>query len=955
MTLRKCYCYFAILLLLPSMLWCQSKNVSSLDYLQQIKTEINVRHDYPKALSLTHAAAKAYPTNVDFQFLLGRLYLLTKDSIRGERKMEEIIRKVPSYKDAYLTAASIQEAKGNKDKAIGFLNSGLEHFPGDYAMLLKKLNIYTASEDYTDGDKQADILLRRFPKDSGILHLYINYHNEAGGYYLKKGNSDAAAKQFSLATAVAPGNQEALQGSLTAMLQQGNDENSLAFINRMLIQQPGSYELWMKKLGLLQEMRRYPEAIETWQVMQKKFPANGKLGQLGQDLQLEAARYYKKTDPYYEYLSVLEKSPGNKEALDNVISIAISHNMTGEALVWVNKALSYSPGDRELLTKKMGLLESLGKYSEAKEVASQLLRADSSAGVMATYVDLELKRARDFAAEGLTDSAITTYRAVLQVQPGQLQALNSSINILAQEKNYPAALAQVDDAISYYPSDIGFRIKKASILQESGAPEKAAVIFQQLYREYPDNQVVKNGLVDAWLAAASPMMQAMDYDQARQVYEKVQVVDPQNKEVLNNLINIELAQGEAGSQPALEWIGKALAYYPGDQGLLMKKSEALFRIRSYKEALAISDSLHERYPYNTTIKANYMDQLTTAAIDFNKTGDSTASISAWGRLRELRPKDSLALLALINFRQQEEDYRAALALSDTALGFYPDNGSFMMKKAAALESLQQYGEAADIASNLSKLNPENHKYSDYAAYLRSKTFHNQLGLSFLSSHFDSSQAANIATLQYSYLDKKMTITGRLNFAGRSVGTGLQLELESYVYHGTKWYSYGNLAIANKVVFPKWRAGYSLFHSFAKTWEAELGGRIINFDSLQSVSGVASVGHYFGDFWANIRGYASFISARQYTAITLNARQYLNNKTDFFYAVLGYGNSPDDLSRLYDFNQNLKFTTYSIGAGYQKTFNYRNTVSISGTWYNQKIDAGRYRNQYDIYITFFRKF
>ncbi len=195
----------------------------------------------------------------------------------------------------------------------------------------------------------------------------------------------------------------------------------------------------------------------------------------------------------------------------------------------------------------------------------------------------------------------------------------------------------------------------------------------------------------------------------------------------------------------------------------------------------------------------------------------------------------------------------------------------------------------------------------------------------------------------------------MNFAGRAQGTGLQGELETYVYHGSKWYSYAAAGLANEVVFPKFKASYSLFHNFYKSWEAELGGRFQAFDSINAVSGVASLSRYLGDFWLNLRGYIIFISGKQYGAGVLTARQYLNNKTDFFYANVGYGNSPMILAAFSNWNKTVNFTTCSIGAGYQKVFNYRNIVSLSGTWYNQKTGTSRYRNQYDIYLTFFRKF
>jgi cellulose synthase operon protein C len=146
----------------------------------------------------------------------------------------------------------------------------------------------------------------------------------------------------------------------------------------------------------------------------------------------------------------------------------------------------------------------------------------------------------------------------------------------------------------------------------------------------------------------------------------------------------------------------------------------------------------------------------------------------------------------------------------------------------------------------------------------------------------------------------------------------------------------------------------LFRNFDHGWEAELGGRYLNLDSISLYSALGSVSKYFGDFYVTLRGYLIFAPGHMYEAGVLTARQYLN-KTDFLYGALGVGNSPDEFSRNYQLATNLGNQTYSIGAGYQKSFSYRNILNLSGTWYNQRLDPGRYRNQYDITLSFLRKF
>jgi hypothetical protein len=82
---------------------------------------------------------------------------------------------------------------------------------------------------------------------------------------------------------------------------------------------------------------------------------------------------------------------------------------------------------------------------------------------------------------------------------------------------------------------------------------------------------------------------------------------------------------------------------------------------------------------------------------------------------------------------------------------------------------------------------------------------------------------------------------------------------------------------------------------------------------------------------------------------------MNRQQDYIQFNAGLGTSPDDRSRLIQFPKLAGLLTRSVGAGYQKTFSYRTTVGLSGTWINQKITPTSFQNQYDINITLLRKF
>jgi len=944
---------FIFLLCSPAM-YAQKGKTSGDVLLKQIKYEMDVKKNYSQALTLSRSAVEQYPADIDFRFLLGRAYLLNNDLNNAQRAIDDVIKRSPGYKDAYIAGANIQIAKRNAAEAMRYVNRGLAKYNRDRDLRMKKMSLFAMYNNYEEAGKQADTLLAAHQSDPLVIRAFIDYKNEAALHYQKAGNIVMAIREYNRVLEIDPRNQVAIQGNLTAQMQVGDGQNSLNVINRVLVGQPDSYEFLMKKIAVLQEMKRYPEAIETLQKVVRLNPSDSKARQLDVELKLEAARYYKSTDPYFQYQSVLDKAPGNREALDNVINIAISRGLYDDALYWINKALN-GRVEKDLSGKKISILQRQEKYGAAAAVAEQLYRTSRDPESRGNYIELELLVARDFAGQQLFDSAIAAYSKVLSVDPRNEQALNGSINILSGQKNYTTALSLIDKAIGYFPEDKSLLLKKAAILQENEQYDEATILLEQLKVSSNSDARIDNAIVDNSLTSARQMMQAMDYDGAAGAFARVLEIRPDNKEALNSIINIELARGGVGNTTALEWSERALLAYPEDRELLLKKSEALFRLKRYEQAYNITDMLRRKYPYNLKVRDNYREQLLLAATASVRNNDTAGALLLYKKVLEVNPSDTIALLGLANIYIGRSEFDSALAVTGVALQAYPDNISFLVKRASVLEQQKKFEDASLAADSVAHLLPGNRQYEDYAAYLRGKTYKNQLGIAYLNSSIDSTQSANIATLQYTRFGKKMSLTGRLNFAGRTTGTGLQLELESYINHSPKWYSYLNVAGANNLVFPKYKAAYSLFHNFSGSWEAELGGRWLYFDSLSAISGVGSVAKYLGDFWLNIRGYIIFVSDKQYAAATLTARQYLNNKTDFFFATLGYGNSPDEFSRSFQLETTVKYRTYSIGAGYQKMFNYRNIVSISGAWYNQRIAESRYRNQYDIYLSFFRRF
>lgn len=915
--------------------------------------ETKLQH-YQKAIQLSREALEIRPDFIDQELLLGRLYMLTRQTSLARKYIRRVLTKAPRYKDAYLYAINIELGVKQYAEAVCFADEGLFYFPGDKDLMLRKLGILDASENFYQADNQVRALLDRHAGDSAVRQASTGHYLLAGQFYRSRNNLLMAQQQYEKALLLAPHNEEARTAINNMYISTGSYTRAIEQVNADLAANPGSYELMMRKLGLLQETHDYAEALAWLQQILKRYPNDAKARSMETSLRMEAGAWYSNTDPYLLYQGVLEKNPGNREALDKVIGLSMSRGAYREALAWINRGLKSNPNDSRLLGLKMDVLESDRKFTEAAAIAETLRRSNpSSADLRSRYTMLKVASGREYLAQQQYDLAIFEFEKALQADPKDSTAMDMMANTYINQKERNRAIEMLDRALAAYPGNQRFLLKKSAVLTEMGQHDEAAVIIEQLLNQSPGDEKYAASLVELRLNAGRILLQSEEYDLAAGQFRAVLAQSPGNTDALNYLINLHSATERQDS--ALYYADRALQYYPDNKDLLLKKAGVLTEMKRYDESNAITYRLMQRYPFTLKYKTAYTEGLLAEGTAYQQRNATDSALTTFGKVLAINRKDSLALLYSINLLSGRQQYDSALAYANQGIRYYPDNVTFLQKRAVILENQQQYETAAIAADSVVKLNntPAN---SDYADYLRSKTLKDQFGMYFLHSSYDYADTKyNIATLEYRHFIKRGSYAVRLNYAGRQQGTGLQGEAELYYNHGPKLYSYALATYSNELVFPKMRLAYSLFKTFKHDIEGELGVRYLNADSSTSISGVVSVAKTWEEFWVNFRAYFISDSPEFYTSYNLTARYHMNRHQDYIQFNAGLGTSPDDRSRLIQFPKLAGLLTRSVGAGYQKTFRYRTTAGLFGTWINQKISDSQFQNQYDIYVTLQRKF
>ncbi len=960
------------------------KTESSDELYKEAKKELDKKTDQGnrRAVILLDQAVDISPRNLDIHLLLGKAYGLVGKTDSARLELNDVIKKNPKYKEAYVYLVNIETTACNYLQALEYADMGLKYYPNDRDLLLKKLDIYSKEGDWIESTKLADYLFERYSSDSYIRSVYLDYKLTLARQYSHRGYIEISKRAYEAVLEQDPLNKEALQAVFSLDVRSGNYESSLAYTNRALQSSPNSYDFLMKKLSILDAMSRYVEAIEVVEKLMKLFPTNKEVQKLNIYLRMEAGRYYMKTDPYLQFQIVLEKEQANRDALGYVINIAISRGLLTEALGWVNNALKHYPNDRELLVKKMAILENMKRYDLASAIAEKIYKNSPTPANKANFLELRTLSAKEFLAAQDYDSAVIALKSVLFYDHGNKAAINYMINAYTQQKMYDEVLRTINEALTYYPGDDLYLFKKAATLEAYQHYSEAAMISKQLLTKYPESRKYLVAFVEQSLQASRQSMQYDDYYGTIAILQEVLDKQPDNADALNYMINLQAANKQFDS--AITYADMALQYYPDNKDFLLKKSSVLAEASRYEEATVISGELYNNYPFNLKYRSAYVDQLCAYGKEYLTKNDKNQALVQFNKALEVAPRDTLPLYYTINLLVDLDRYDDAMPLIERGRYYYPNNPYFLLKRAQIYENQMKWNEAYNSADTLLKLNPNDPKIIDYTEYLFSKRLKNEFGFAYLHTKIIDTNATHvnhIATIQYTRFIKNGSITGRINYAGRFNGTGYQFEAEGN-YTFAKLIGLNLVAgyspekdnagkgLSDKGIFPLIRLGGALSLYLKKGWAAEVGGRYLKADSgiLNSgnfVAGMAGISKEHKDMYFGLRGFLTTFtnSANQVSTFysgVLTSRFYLNKHSDYFSTVVGYGNGPDDFSRMYNLGELSIYKTVSAGAGYMKQFHYRTSLSIFGTWYNQRTGVDglgnpTHINQFDVFVTLLRRF
>ena len=273
-------------------------------------------------------------------------------------------------------------------------------------------------------------------------------------------------------------------------------------------------------------------------------------------------------------------------------ALLLRTNRDSEAEELLRQALTIDKQDGIALRLLADIRLRAGDATQALELAKRATAIPEAPA--SAWVTLALAQK----ASGDKAGAKTTLDRVLEEDPQNVAARIERADLLTEEKNFDAAIADLNAAAKLKPADKGIASRLADTYQKAGKPEEALAVAKAAGLEVqpPANSDGVIGTPEEIEAANSS-----DPEVSRKALEKLLEKNPRNAPLLSRLGASYRTDNPARS---LEYYRQAAQIKPDSGEYALGYAAALVQARKFPEAAAILRQVVTREPENYAAHAN---------------------------------------------------------------------------------------------------------------------------------------------------------------------------------------------------------------------------------------------------------------------------------------------------------------------------------------------------------------
>ena len=477
--------------------------------------------------------------------------------------------------------------------------------------------------------------------------------------------------------------------------------DAICFVNELLEITPYSRAWWLRKITIYKEMGNFEEAERSLKRLYDLYPNDTEIKEQFNYIRLDDASEALKGKNYDDanqiYKTIIDENPANKDAYLGIIKNELLKGNPDAALQYTNRSLLEMPNDLQLVEKKIGLLEELGRHAQAIAYINTLDETK--------FPDkLQDIRSRTLPYLMQQSAGFNEYNDSYEVNK-KLVELNG--NSVSQDYVIKNALGKG------YNVDAEYFLKKA--LKKNPNNKNLLIQEMELYKPIKDKERFEQKVLTNY--EKFPDDSDITYQRNRIMYDRAKVYAENKQYDLALPIFVELVSSEEFTKPAEQQIfgillaldrydeatnqiDKLIGLEPENPDYLLRKSTLYQKMELFDDALDITRSLEQKDPQSLKYPSIYVSQIEAYATFLMKEQrySKVIPILEDGLTRENNNKRLLEIA--INASSALSDFQKGIDYSKTALSFHPNNKNFKLKLSNLLAQNKQYDESIAVLDSL---------------------------------------------------------------------------------------------------------------------------------------------------------------------------------------------------------------------------------------------------------------
>lgn len=875
---------------------------------------------WEEAKQVVDVGLKETPFDADLLMLNGKYYHYKKNNDKARYNLIKSLQYDPNNVDSKQILTNVEIEDKHYSAAICYINELLEVNPYWKGLWMKKIEVYRLQGNTEEANRLLKRINQIYPKDEKLQDDYRYNLKTQIGSLKKAGKLDEALKLTNELMIVDKTNPDLYVDVINTHIAAGDYDKALVYANRALSFLPNNSYIITKKASILAEKGDYNEALIF--IKSKNRGGNAQLTALYNQLLIQNARVQNDNDPYTLYGKILERSPGNPEALNYMLNTSLSKGFYSDAQTYIAMAKKSNGETKSILAKEYTLYTQMGNESKANSILAKLYaRFPEDYDIRDNYINYQYKMARQNMLNQQYREALIplTFLNNLSKNDYSEKSMQELTEVYLKLGRKEEAYATVLKLNSAYPNNTNNKLRQVDVLIAMNRDEEALSIYEDFMKNA--NQIeFENHLISYDEIGTQFLKKLIESGHTQKVFEvadRIIAINPDSELAYTYAMNTAFSIND--NDLFLKYAQQALEANPDSILFKTKYAEALSKKGEFGSARRLLDELLIANQYNKDV----INTNTQFALDYG---------------------------AILYKAKDDEEL---MEITTQALRYDPNNKELLYQKGQAYLLMKDYENAYEFMKYYTPSPLEETSFKKEMEWLQNKAYRNQIGLNYLRSRFsDEIKVSSIATLEYTrFQDPENTYTARLNYTGRDLGSGVLAQVEWNHVLNPKTYFIANLGYGSRY-FAQIIANGSVFRTFKTDFELELGLGYRNLPDVYTLTNlVAGVSHSSDNMWLNAKGfvYRTDNSLTLYNVLAQSRFFVFNDNKSYLMAMTSVGTVPEsgalDLS-LYDTYD--AFNTM-VGAGGQYMVNKRLTLGVLGNWYNFKFNPNEYSNLYNVYL------